>query len=740
MGKWTLSYHGLIGLLLVVLAAVHQWNPSAVQRLRSLAFDTYQRLSPRVYDPSLPVRIVDIDEASLAKRGQWPWPRTELAALVQKLEEMGAVAIVFDMVFPEPDRLSPAEIAKRLQSSGRLSGDLAASLSAEASNDQIFGDAIAKSGVVLGFAGAPDAASSALPPRPFEIDVKGDDPGLFVPSFQGAVQNLAVLSEKAPGSGSINWVAEQDQIIRKLPLFVRIKDQLYPSIAAEGMRIAQGVANYLIVSSGGGSEEAFGTRTGISRVLIGNARIPTDAFGQMWLRFTPTDPRRFISASAILDGSASPDAVQQKIVLIGTSAAGLLDIRATPLDAAVAGVEAHAQALEQMLTGQYLTRPDLAPGLEIVLTLLAGAVLAWAIYRTGALLGLVFAAAAIGIGAGASWMFFQHAGWLIDPVYPSMSLASVYLVGASFLRARTELERNRIRHAFGHYMAPAQVERLAADHSHLMLGGENRELTLLFSDVRGFTRRSEKLDPQSLTRFVIDLFTPLSTTILQNAGTIDKFIGDAVMAFWNAPLDDPDHARQACRAALAMLKDMDELNAGWKAATPSDQVYEPVSIGIGLNTGVCCVGNFGSEQRFDYSAIGADVNLASRIEGLTKAYGVSILVGPKTAEEAPEFAFIEADLIIVKGYQTPVRVYALLGDQATAQDPQFLAMKAKHDAMVAAFRAQRFDEATGVLADLMASGRQDLKELWTVYQRRIEAFRISPPPPDWDGRMAAEGK
>ena len=739
MRKWGLTYQGLIAFLLVALAVLHQWNPSPVQRLRSLAFDTYQRISPRVYDPALPVRIVDIDEASLSKRGQWPWPRTDLAALVQKLEEMGAVAIVFDMVFPEPDRLSPGEIAKRLQASGRISADIAGSLATEPSNDHVFGEVIAQSGSVLGFAGAPDASSQELPPRPFEIDVKGDDPGLYVPGFPGAVQNLPVLSAKAPGSGAINWVAEQDQIIRKLPLFVKVGDALYPSIAAEGMRIAQGVANYLIVSSGSGGEEAFGTRSGISRVLIGNARIPTDAFGQMWLRFTPTDPRRFISAASILDGTAAPDAVNAKIVLVGTSAAGLLDIRATPLDAAVPGVEAHAQALEQMLTGVYLTRPDLAPGLEIVLTLLAGALLGFAIYRTGALVGLLFAGLAIAVAVGASWIFFQHSGWLIDPVYPSFSLASVYLVGASFLRARTELERNRIRHAFGHYMAPAQVERLAAEPGGLELGGQNRELTLLFSDVRGFTRRSEKLDPQSLTRFVIDLFTPLSNTILGHAGTIDKFIGDAVMAFWNAPLDDPDHAIKACRAALAMLADVERLNEAWREAS-GDQVCEPVSIGIGLNTGVCCVGNFGSQQRFDYSAIGADVNLASRLEGLTKAYGVSILIGPKTAEEAQDFALLEADLVTVKGYETPVRVFALLGDETRAKEPAFLAIKTRHEAMIGAFRTKRFDEVDAALSELMPKGDDQLRALWAVYKRRVADFKIAPPPEDWDGRMAADGK
>ena len=341
------------------------------QRMRAIAFDTYQQLSPRQYDPATPIRIVDIDDASLAARGQWPWPRNDLANLVSRLKTMGAVAIVFDMVFPEPDRLSPEQIAKRLPADATLA-EAKKMLSAAPTNDKAFADAIAGAGVVLAFAGVQGSGSDRSPPLIAELEYKGDDPRLFVPAFKSAVVNLPLLSAKAAGSGFNNWIPEQDQVIRKLPLLIRVGEALYPSIAAEGLRVAQGISNYLVVASGSGGAQSFGKRTGITKILIGDAAVPTDGSGQMWLRFTHSDPRRYISAQTVLDCTVAPEAVKGKIILVGTSAAGLLDVRATPLDPSMPGVEAHAQAIEQMLSGDFLSRPDFATGAEIVFTLLSG--------------------------------------------------------------------------------------------------------------------------------------------------------------------------------------------------------------------------------------------------------------------------------------------------------------------------------------------------------------------------------
>lgn len=435
-------YWGLIAVLLLASAAFRHWDPSMAQRMRAIAFDAYQQLSPRTYDPAAPVRIIDIDDASLSARGQWPWPRSDLAALVNRLEAMGAVAIVFDIVFPEPDRLSPEQIAKRFPDSGTLT-EAKKLLSAAPQNDAAFADAIAAGGVVLAFAGV-HSGPLQLPPLIAELEHKGDDPRLFVPAFSSAVGNLPVLSSKAAGTGFNNWVPEQDQIIRRLPLLARVGDTLYPSIAAEGLRVAQGISNYLIIASGSAGEVAFGTRTGISKILIGDASVPTDGSGQMWLRFTHSDQRRYISAQSILDSTVDPNAVKGRIVIVGTSAAGLLDLRATPLDPSMPGVEAHAQAIEQMLAGDYLSRPDFATGGEIAFTFLCGLLLALAVYYTGAAIGAVIGGIAVAVVLSVSFLAYRQS-WLLDPSYPTLTLSALYLAGSSYLRLVTEHERNKSR-------------------------------------------------------------------------------------------------------------------------------------------------------------------------------------------------------------------------------------------------------------------------------------------------------
>ncbi len=438
-----LYYAGLIAFVLFAAAAIRHWDPTMAQRMRAIAFDTYQQLSPRQYDPTTPIRIVDIDDASLAARGQWPWPRNDLASLVARLETMGAVAIVFDMVFPEPDRLSPEQIAQRLPADAKLI-EAKKVLSAAPTNDKAFADAIAGAGVVLAFAGV-QGSGVRTAPLIAELEYRGDDPRLFVPVFKNAVVNLPLLSVNAAGSGFNNWIPEQDQVIRKLPLLIRIGDALYPSIAAEGLRVAQGFSNYLVVASGSGGEQSFGKRTGIAKILIGNATVPTDGSGQMWLRFTHSDTRRYISAQSVLEGTVSPEAVKGKIILVGTSAAGLLDVRATPLDPSMPGVEAHAQAIEQMLSGDFLSRPDFATGAEIIFTFLTGLLLALAVYYTGAVIGAVIGGIAAAMVLCVSLLAFGHAGWLIDPSYPTLTLSAVYLAGTSYLRLVTELERNKGR-------------------------------------------------------------------------------------------------------------------------------------------------------------------------------------------------------------------------------------------------------------------------------------------------------
>ncbi|MEZ5828563.1 MAG: CHASE2 domain-containing protein [Hyphomicrobiales bacterium] len=343
-----LLYALLVGLVILASLALRVWDPSPVARLRALVFDAYQRVEPRKFDPALPVRIVDIDEESLKKIGQWPWPRTILADLVRKLGDQGAAAIAFDMVFPEPDRMSPANAVQYWPQSPVLES-LKPEVDKLPSNDQIFAEAIGQAPVVLGFIASPN--TEGLPETKAGFAHGGDNPLLFAPYYPGAAASLRSLQDPAQGAGALNWIPEFDQIIRRMPMLVRIEDTLYPSLAADVLRLAQGASTYLIKSSGASGEASFGEKTGIVKVRIGDFEVPTEANGQMWIRFTPQSRERYLPAWKILDGEIGADEIEGRILLIGTSAAGLLDLRATPLEASVPGVELHAQAIEQILQG-----------------------------------------------------------------------------------------------------------------------------------------------------------------------------------------------------------------------------------------------------------------------------------------------------------------------------------------------------------------------------------------------------
>jgi adenylate cyclase len=733
-----LLYALIVGAVIIASLALRVWDPSPVARLRALVFDTYQRMDPRAFDPALPVRVVDIDEDSLKAIGQWPWPRTVLANLVDKLAAGGAAAIGFDIVFPEPDRMSPANALRFWPKSEAVQG-LREEIEKLPSNDQVFAEAIGKAPVALGFIAAPQGRS--IPEIKAGFAHGGDDPKLFAPYYPGAAASLKELQDRAQGSGSLNWIPEHDQIIRRMPMVIRVGDTLYPSFAADMLRLAQGASTYVVKSSGASGEKAFGERTGIVKIRIGDFEVPTEANGQMWIRFTPENKARYLPAWKVLNGEIPPDDIAGRILVIGTSAAGLLDLRATPLEASVPGVSLHAQAIEQVLQGAFLQRPDFATAAELFYILALGALIAFFIYRLGALGSAVLCGAAIAAVIGVSWYAFEAFGWLVDPIYPAVALAAIYLAGTLVVFLRTERERNRVRNAFSHYMAPALVERLADDPSRLKLGGETRDMTLLFSDVRGFTTISEGLDAEELTRFLNSLFTPLSNIILEEQGTIDKFMGDALMAFWNAPLEDSAHPSHACSAALRMMGAMGRLNESWRdEAEAKGRKFKPVQIGIGLNTGVCCVGNLGSETRFDYSVIGDNVNVASRLEGQSKTYDVGTVVGESTTVRAPDFAFLELDLLKVKGKTEATRVFALLGDSAFKQSQDFIRLAERHGAFLARYRAKEWDAAEALSRECEKLNTSRLDKLYALYRERIAYFRVNPPPPQWDGTAEALSK
>ncbi len=694
-------------------------DPEPVARLRLAVFDAYLNLKPREVDPALPVRIVDIDDASLARIGQWPWPRTRLAEIIDRLKADGARTVTLDLILAEPDRLSPGEFAKLFADQPGLA-PLVGQASQLPSNDERLAAAIAAAPVVVGLAG--ETAGDTPPPKPHaSFVIAGDDPLQFVPNFSGTVESLPVLTKPARGLGAVNWLPERDQVVRRVPLLLSVAGTLYPSLPLETLRIANNETTIFVRSSGGSSVTAFGQRTGIEHVRVGQTVLPTDGDGELWLRFTRPDARRYISAHRVLDGTMDAKEVAGRDIIVGTSAVGLLDLRATPLDSAVPGVEVHAQALEQMLSGDHLSRPPFATGLELVYLVAAGAALAWLIGRLGAVGTAAIGAAAIVVVFAASWLAYTNAGYLLDPVYASIAVLLVYLATSLTGYIATERERSRVRSAFGHYVAAPLVEELARNHDKLKLGGETREVTVLFADVRGFTNIAEGLTAEELIAFLNRLFTPLSDIILEERGTIDKFMGDAVMAFWNAPLLEDAHATSACRAALRMQEQVGRLNELWAAeAAARGEAVAHVQLGIGLNTGDCCVGNVGSPQRFDYSILGDVVNIASRLEGTTKAYGVPIIAGEKTAIDAASLAFLEIASVKVRGKERPERIFALIGDEAVERSETFAKLSGAHGRLLAAIATADATAGRSALEECRALGGAQLAQLYASYERLIE--------------------
>ena len=452
----------------------------------------------------------------------------------------------------------------------------------------------------------------------------------------------------------------------------RLDQTFVPSLAAEALRIAQGATTYVLKASNASGETAFGQSTGLNHIRIGDVEVPTDGAGGVYLKFRHFNKAAYIPAWKVLAGEVPQEEIEGRIILVGTSAPGLLDLRATPVDAAVPGIDIHAQVLEHLLTGKFLERPDYALALEEFVIIVLGIMLALALPRVSAKTSAAIGLLTIALVLMGGWAAFRYWNVFFDPSYPALVLGCM-TAGITFYTYHTaEAQRSQIRSAFGQYLAPALVEQLAQSPEKLVLGGEEREMTILFSDVRGFTAISEsyKDDPQGLTSLMNRLLTPLTNTIVDHKGTIDKYIGDAVMAFWNAPLNVPQHEIKACAAALAMIDRLEALNRErQEEATSAGQPFLPFRIGIGINTGRCVVGNLGSDLRFNYSVLGDPVNVASRLEGQTKFYGVPVIIGSRTAEKAKgQFAILEVDLIAVKGKTEPQTIYALLGREEIAGD------------------------------------------------------------------------
>ncbi len=758
----------MIGLgILAAALAVQAAEPALYAQLRAFVFDTYQRQAPRPYVPPEPdmedlsqpwgVRIVDIDEASIARFGQFPWPRPLMAALLDRLDYFGARVVALDIVFSEPDRTSPDAVLP-VWSMLSDTAALDAPVSDLPDHDAVLGQQIDGRPVVVGLIGqgaVPDDAR--LPAVKWGFAFSGpdadSDPRRFVPAFPAALLNLPEIEAAAAGNGALNLIPSVDGVVRALPMFITVGDppdhRIVPSLVAEAVRVSEGVSTYRMRLAGGAGERAFGAQTGIARIAIGAHEIPLSGDGQMRLYDSGRIDARWVSAADVLDGSVDPWTIANHIVFIGSSAAGLRDLRATPLDSAAAGVEVHAMLTEQILSGRFLVRPDWVGGAEAAFVAVAGAALLIILSRLGALAGAVVSVAMAGGAVAVSIAMFAGQGLLIDPIMPVVALAILWATVSLMGYRQSERERSQIRHAFTHFLAPSLVEQLADNPAALQLGGTTREISLLFADIRGFTSLSETLDPETLTQLINRFLSPMSDVILAERGTIDKFIGDCIMAFWNAPLDDADHARNALTAALKMRGALAGLNDAL-AAEAATAARRPIrlGIGIGLHAGPACVGNMGTARRFDYSAIGDTVNLAARLEGLSKLYGVDLVASEQIVDRAGGRATgawlaVELDLIRAKGRREPVRAFTLL-ETAGAPTPAQTALADAVAAMLAAWRAGDWPATAHAIEDAAAAAERAretrLTGLLDLYGSRLLERAGQPVPEGWDGISDALSK
>ncbi len=725
-------YLPVVCLFLAAAVMGRAFDPFLVQAFRLIAFDTYQRLAPLPYDPAVPVRVIDIDAESLERHGQWPWPRTLLRDVVDRLGERKAAAIVFDVLFPDADRTSPEQLVRTLPPA--QAARLAEAAAGAPGNDAQFAQALRSSPSVLPVLLHSHRGAVPVPVKAGFASA-GDDPRPFLPSFLGGQPNLAILDAAAPGVGAFNWLPNRDQIVRRAPLFFRRGDDIVPSLTMEAIRVAQGASTYVLRASNASGQTAFGKASGLNAVKVGDIDIPVDADGGLTLKFRASNPAAFIPAWKVIAGEVDARELEGRIVLIGTSVPGLLDLRATPLDEALPGVEVHAMAIEHILGGRRLTRPDFALAVEQTGIFALGLLLAFIMPRlTPGLAAGLGASTFVALNLG-GWLAYRHGDVLFDPFYPSLALLLLTAGITFYVYRQTEAQRGEIRAAFGRYLAPDVVADIVADPSRLELGGEVRELSLMFCDVRGFTAISEGMSAAELTQFINELLTPLSDVVLSERGTIDKYMGDAIMAFWNAPLALPDHAARACRAAIGMERRMAGLNAHWRAqAEAAGRAFREVRIGIGINTGECCVGNLGSEQRFDYSAIGDEVNVTSRLEGLTKVYGLPVIISEQTARAAPGVAVIEIDCIRVQGRSRPTTLYAL-ADLFGCDAAVLARLRDRNARLLRAYRARRWNEADTLLGEARALGCAALAAYYDVFAARIASLRTTALPPGWDGTI-----
>lgn len=758
-----------IGILATILSLiVYAVGVPFLSAMELKAYDFHFLYRGKV-DPGKEVAIVAVDQKSIDSLGRWPWPRTRISELIERLNDGGAKVIAFDMIFSEPDDSlglgAIRGLKKRLRDKGRDVRSEIDAVEKMADSDARLASVLKKSpSVILGYffftskeeIGHTEKQAPYLIPSRYSsvryLEKPASLPDMLTAA--GVEENIGMISDAARDFGYFNIIPDVDGTVRWVPLAVRYRDDFYPHLSIESVRKYLGSPPLLLNVAG----------YGVDSIQIGDRTLPVDERGRLLINYRgPQKTFPHYSFSDVLSGEVPADAFKDRIVLVGATAIGIYDMRVTPFSGTFPGVEIHANVIDNILKGDFVNRPDWIVVFDVLAILLLGVSISAGIPRVRAVYATMFTVTFSGLYILLNnYIFYSWNIWLTT-VYPLLTIIFVSACVITYQFWTEERKRRQVKDAFSRYVAPSLINEILKDPDKLVLGGEERRLTVLFSDIRGFTTISEKLKPQELVKLMNDYLTPMTDIILKHGGTIDKYMGDAIMAFWGAPLWQDDHAYRACGAALDMIKRLHELQIQWeKAGLPR------IDIGVGISTGKVTVGNMGSTTRFDYTVMGDTVNLGSRLEGLNKEYGTHIIItkythddieeslsdrrerlrrgddhGSRVALErrllkdrrlAPgfpkgEFLLRPLDLIKVKGKVIPIEIYELMGD--VSESERLRGIVERFEAGLGYYWEKKWDLAEESFNKALELRPDDGPS--RVFLERIKELRKAELPPDWDG-------
>ena len=690
----------------IFLSALYIFSPGILR-----SFDDRMRDAYFLYRGEMPnggsVVIVDIDEASLRALGQWPWSRDKLSKIIENLTSAGVAVIGIDAVFAEEDRASPSLIAKKLNLKENLQD-----------YDLQFANTLANSPVILGYGfdlvdEDGDKRAPKIPAILIEKNKKED----FAIKALGATLNIEPIQNAGYSSGFFNVIPDSSGMIRSVPLVISFDDVLYPSLALEIVRVVSGEKKIFINYD----------ELGIENISIGQTVIPTDAIGGITVNYRGGFKNfKYLSAKDIYDGEFNADEVEGKIVLIGTSAIGLYDLRTTPFDSAFAGVEVHANAIDNILSGDFIYKPSYADGVTVILVVFSSFLIVFSVTSMNFYGKILTFFAASFLYVWGSYYALFHEGIILNILFPLAAISLAFVTTLAFDYFYSIKSERAIRAKFASKVSKSVMDDILKNTNGNELRIKNKEVTIFFSDIRGFTSISEKLGAKELIALLNRYMQPMSEIIIKNQGTIDKFIGDAVMAYWNAPLDIQNHADLAVKSALEQFEALKILNSQL-----AKENLPQISIGIGINTGEVIVGEMGCEIRSDYTVIGDAINLGSRLESLCKFYGSNLNISNFTKERLKEkYMFRFLDLVRVKGKNEPVEIWRVLGyGEAQGELKKELEI---YDKAIALYKKAKFLEALEIFKELEIKANKQDKKIYEIYIARCEQF-IKTPPSDFDG-------